>query len=178
MKIRCNSYTEAGYQPIPGVRLDDTEYARALQRFVPACADIVVIDKKEQLFYLAARTSKPITGWWWIGGGIQAGMRKEEAAVVGFKRETGLTLSTERLVLVAVNDYRLKDRAQEPQDIGCHMLGYIFAVELSEEERASLMLDPNEYQSGSSLVGFNRHALVAANVFPAALDLYDDLFPS
>lgn len=178
MKISCRSYTEIGYQPIPGVRLDDTEYARALQRFVPACTDVVVIDRREQLFYLAARTSKPITGWWWIGGGIQAGMSKEEAAVAGFKREAGLTLSTERLMLVAVNDYRFKDRAQEPQDIGCHMLGYIFAVELSKEERASLVLDPNEYQSGSKLKPFDRTGLVTSGVFPAVLDLYDDLFPS
>jgi ADP-ribose pyrophosphatase YjhB (NUDIX family) len=178
LKITSRSYTEEGYQPIPQVRLSDEEYGRALQRFIPVCADIVVIDRTKQTISLAARTTKPGAGLWWIGGGITAGTSKEAGATANFKRETGLELPLERFELVAANDYKFKDRAQEPSNIGCHMFGYIFVVELTTEEQAAMTLDPGEYAVGQGLRPYNREELVQANVRQPVLDLYDDLFPS
>lgn len=178
MKVSSRSYTEDGYQAIPKLRLSDEEYARALQRLIPVCADIVVIDREKQAIYLAPRTAKPGTGLWWIGGGIAAGTSKEDGAADNFKRETKLELPPERFQLVAANDYRFKDRAQEPSDIGCHMFGYIFTVELTDEEHAAMTLDPGEYAEGQGLRPYSREELVQANVRQPVLDLYDDLFPS
>ncbi len=176
MKVNSRSYTEDGYQPIPNIRLHDKEYGRALQRFIAVCADILPIDREKRLFYLALRTAKPLPGWWMIGGGIAAGTSKEEGAIANFERETTLLLPANRFELVAVNDYRSKDRAQSPQDIGCHTLGYTFAVELTPKELDSVNLDPSEYAANEGLKPHNRNQLIAASVHPAIVDLYDDLF--
>lgn len=174
------SYTEDGFKPIPSIYLSSEEHGRALQRFVPACADIVPIDRDRQIIYLARRISKPMTGSWWIGGSMKAGETKEEAAVRNFQRETGLRIDPERLRLEAVFDYRWKDRQQEPQGMSCHTGGcYTFTIQLTEDElaTASQNLEPREYQNGMGLSGFNRERLVSESVFPAILDLYNHLFP-
>ena len=179
MNILVGSYTEKEYQPIPSIRLSDEEYGRGLQCFVPVGTDIVPIDVDRKVFYLARRVSKPGTGWWWIGGRMAPHETKEEAAVSNFKRETGLELHQGRLKLVAVNDYRMKDRAQPPQEIGCHMVGYIFTVELTTEEIVAVFgnLDEKEYQQGTGLYAFDRKRLLREHVFPSILDLYDHIFP-
>ncbi len=172
------TYTENGYQAILPLRLADDEYGRALQCFVPACTDIVPVDTRSRIIYLARRASKPMTGWWWIGGRMAVHETKEEAAIRNFKRETGLEITADRLRLVAVFDYFCKDRAQAPQDIGCHMLGYTFTVELTAEEiaLAATNLDKVEYEA-AGIIAFNREQLVDVSVFPAILDLYDHVFP-
>lgn len=179
MNILVRSFTEDGYQPIPSIRLSDDEYGRALQCFVPACTDIVPIDVDQRLVYLAYRVSKPMTGWWWIGGVMKPDKSKEEAAAENFKRETGLKIPQSRLQLVAVFNYRYKDRAQSPQEIGCHMLGYMFTVELTAAELAfvSANLEKEEYEKGAGLFAFDRERLIKSEVFPAVLDLYDHVFP-
>lgn len=179
MNILIGSYTEKGYQFIPSVRLSDDEYGRGLQCFVPACTDIVPIDRNRRVVYLARRASKPMTGWWWIGGRMAAHETKEEAAVRNFRRETGLELAHDRLSLTAVFDYRWKDRVQIPQEIGCHMLGYTFVVELTTEEMTVVTanLEREEYEASTGLTAFSREKLVEEKVFPAILDFYDRIFP-
>lgn len=179
METLVKSYTEDGYQIIPSLRLSDDEYGRGLQCFVPACTDIVPIDVEQKVIYLARRVSKSMTGWWWIGGRMAPDETKEEAAVRNFKRETGLELHQNRLKLVAVFDYRFKNRAQPPQEIGCHMLGYTFTIELTTEEivKISSNLEREEYEASAGLVAFSRENLVEEKVFPAILDLYDCVFP-
>lgn len=173
------TYTENGYKSIPSVRLSDDEYGRGLQCFVPACTDIVPINTHRRVIYLTRRASKPMTGWWWIGGRMAAYETKEAAAVRNFKRETGLELTHNRLKLAAVFDYLCKNRAQVPQEIGCHMLGYTFVVELTPEETASVgaNLDKVEYESQDGLTAFSRELLASEGVFPAIIDLYDHVFP-
>lgn len=180
MGILIGSYTEKGYQPISSVCLSDDEYGRGLQCFVPACTDIVPVDVDQRTIYLARRVSKPMTGWWWIGGRMASHETKEEAAARNFKRETGLEIHHSRLKLAAVFDYRCKDRAQPPQEIGCHMLGYTFTVELTAAELASVSvnLEKEEYGKGAGLFAFDRERLVEEEVFPAILDLYDHVFPT
>ncbi len=179
METLVRTYTESGYQVIPSVRLSDDEYGRELQCFVPACTDIVPINTHLRVIYLAHRASKPMTGWWWIGGRMAAHETKEEAAVQSFKRETGLELTHNRLKLAAVFDYFWKDRAQVPQEIGCHMLVYTFVVELTTEEMIAVAsgLEKKEYEASAGLTAFNRKRLVSEKVFPAILDLYDHVFP-
>jgi len=179
LETLVRTYTECGYQAIPSVRLPDDEYGRGLQCFVPACTDIVPINTQRRVIYLARRTAKPMTGWWWIGGRMAAHETREAAATRNFKRETGLQLAHDRLRLVAVFDYFCKDRAQVPQETGCHMLAYTFVVELTSEEMASVgaNLEKVEYEASAGLTAFSRERLVSERVFPAILDLYDHVFP-
>ena len=178
MSILIKSFKEDGYSPITHIRLSEEEYSRALSCFTPACTDVVPIDVDRKNIYLANRISKPMTGWWWIGGRMCAGETKEEAAMRNFERETGLNLSSDRLRLVAVFDYFWKDRQQVPQEVGCHMLAYTFVVELTAEELAAIGLEKSEYEASAGLTAFNREQLIKEKVFPAILDLYDLIFPS
>ena len=124
-KVLVQSYTEPGYEPIPSLRLSDDEYGRALQCFVGACTDAVPINIKERSMFLARRRSRPMTGWWLIGGKMMPDELKEQSMVRCFQRETKLELPPESFSLVAVFDYRWKNRQQEPQQIGCHMGGVL-----------------------------------------------------
>lgn len=170
------TYREDGFRNIPSVHLEDAEYGGALRRFIGVCVDIVPINSKRGTICLASRRSKPMTGWWWIGGGMLPNETYPEAAIRSFKRETGIELSCDRLTLRALIDYLWKDRQQEPQTIGCHMQGATFSVELSQEELSRVELDTNEYGS-SKLDVFSRKDLVINGVFPAILDVYDLIFP-
>lgn len=175
--VPVRSYAEKGYTPIPPARLNDQEYALGLQRFVPACTDVAIINQKERTLYLARRRSKPMTGWWWMGGSIIAKETPIESAIRCFRRETTLTLSAEDLVLRAVNTYLWKDREQEPRDIGCHMADWVFTVELPEAMVSSIVLEKNEFEAEKGFTPFRRNVLVREEVFPAILDLYDTVFP-
>ncbi len=175
------SYTEAGYQPIPPVRMSDADYAGALQCFVPACVDIVPINSDKKWIYLARRRTKPMIGWWWIGGRMMPhDTRLEEAAIRSFQRETDVLLTADRLKLTAILDYRFKDRAQMPDNIGCHALGITFTVELTYEEiiHVSDNLDRNEYYQRDGLVPFDRAFLVFEKASAPVLELYDHIFPA
>lgn len=178
MNILVRGYVEDGYQPIPPIRLSDEAYGEALQCFVPACTDVLPIDREKKVIYLAKRAAKPMAGWWWIGGRMVAQEAKETSAVRCFERETSVALEETRLQLVTVFDYRWKDRAQTPEDLGCHMLGYLYVVELTDDERthASSHLETKEYEAGIGLVAFTRAQLLEAGVFPAIVDAYDHIF--
>jgi ADP-ribose pyrophosphatase YjhB (NUDIX family) len=179
MNFLIKTYTEDGYRPIPAIRLSDKEYGRGLQCFVPVCTDVIPIDRRHKKIYLTDRRSKPITGLWWIGGKMMPAETKEESAARAFKRETKLDLPLKRFKLAAIFDYRWKDRAQKPKDLGCHMLAYTFTVELKPKELlfVSTHLDPKEYNQKNGLTAFTQKELVKAKVFPVILDLYDHLFP-
>ena len=179
MNILVRSYTETGYKPIPSIYLPDGEYARLLLCVVPACTDIVPINVGREMVYLARRISKPGTGWWWIGKRMAPHETKEEAAARSFEQETRLAIHQNRLKLVAIYDTRTRDRAQKPQDIGCHMVGYTFALEITAAEAAfvSQNLDEKEYDRETGLVAFDREQLLREHVTQPILDLFDHIFP-
>lgn len=178
-KLLVRGYTEQDYVGLPNLYLAEPEYSRALTSLVPACTDIVPVDIENGVIYLARRATRPMDGWWWLGGRMFAGETREEAVTRCFQREAGLAMPPERFRLVAVLDYRWRNRAQAPQETGCHMLAYTHAVSLTAEELAavSAQLDAEEFRSDEGLVAFDRQRLVAAGVFPAVLDLYGHLFP-
>ena len=117
-----------------------------------------------------------MTGWWWIGGGMQTNHTLTEAVAANWLRETQLPISSNRFVLRACTDYFWKDRQQTPQDIGTHTLGLTFSLEITEEEAARIRLDPNEYDAAAGFTKFNRAQLVEAEVYPAIIDLYALIF--
>ncbi len=178
MDILIRSYTEDGYQSIPPMRLSDEEYGKGLQCFVPACTDIVPIDRDQRTIYLARRRAKPMNGWWWLGGRMVPHETKNLSAARRFERETTLLLPETRFGLAAVLDYRWKDREQQPQTVGCHMLAYTFTVELTSDELAHVSghLEKNECEEGGGLTAFDRERLLEEKVFSPILDLYDYIF--
>ena len=169
-------HTEEGFSPPESVYLSDEEYGRGLQCFVAGAVDAVIINRETRTFHLAKRRFKPVPGWWWIGGRRKPGELAEVAIARLFKRETKLDLPPYRFVLVASIDHQLKDRQQEPQELGCHMNAYTFVVELTPEELSSISLDEKEYESGARLTAFTKGDLVRANARQIILDLYDCVF--
>lgn len=179
MTTLIRTYIESGYQPIPKTFLPDDAYVQGLQAFVYGCTDAVIINSARRTIYLAKRSQKPMIGWWWIGGRMNAGETKEQSIIRCFAREVGLTFPQDRFTLLSVSDYLWKDRTQKPQDIGCHPMAYTFTVELSpgELDAASRNLEPKEYDAGEGLNEFSRERLLTENVFQAVIDVYDTIFP-
>ncbi len=171
-------HVEPGFHPIERVRLDDDEYARAITNFVIVCTDIVLVNRASRTIYLAKRCSKPMAGWWVIGGRTRAGEDFIESARRSLKRETTLDLSTHRFQFLMIARYWWKDRKQEPTDVGCDDLVFVFAVEPDEAELATAAshLDTKEYDRPSGLRAFGREELVREEIHQAVLSIYDGIF--
>lgn len=171
------------YPEYPALRLtakfiSDSAYPEVLDGLNRTCVDIVPISRSCNKIFLAKRAIKPMQGWWWIGGGMRRGETYREAAVRNFKRETSLDISQDRLEFVIENRYWWKDREQEPQENGCDMTAYTYAIQLTDEEItiASKNLDKKEYEPGVGLQGFDRSQLTEIGVHEAILDFYDEVF--
>jgi ADP-ribose pyrophosphatase YjhB (NUDIX family) len=181
MNILVNSYTEKGYQPIPQAYLSEEEYKRGMQCFVFACTDIVPINRRKKFIYLSRRSTKPMKGWWWIGGKMNPDDTRDSAVISSLKREAGLKFPAGRFKLVALQDYRWKDREQFPQNVGWHAVSYIHTVELTDAEIifASNHLD-DTFEKGIGLVPFNREQIKEIvkkeETISAVLDVYDFIF--
>jgi hypothetical protein len=145
--------------------------------------DITLPEDMKRTISLAWRLQKPNANtYWWMGGGIRPGMPINQSAAGIFKRETKMSLDPSRLTLVASIDYHWKDHAQEPMDIGCHMIGYtfFFVPTPDELEAVAQSLDAKEYDTARGLTEFGRNRiveLVETHVMhPAVLTVYDQIF--
>src|SRR3989344_943209 len=91
-------YVEEPGKVYPPVRLEEAEYAKAIQSLIVVCTDIGIIDVNSETIYLARRASRPANGWWWfIGGGRRGGGAGREAAPRCFKRENRLFFLTKKV---------------------------------------------------------------------------------
>lgn len=132
------------------IRLTDDEYARAIATLVVVCTDIGIVDRKTNTIYLAQRKARPAKGWWWyIGGRSRVGETEIQSAQRCFLRETGLSIDDARLSFITMQRHFFKDRQQPPTKTGCDSLCYVFALELTEQERQSIHLDKDEYEDGA-----------------------------
>jgi ADP-ribose pyrophosphatase YjhB (NUDIX family) len=173
------SYRETGFTRIPPAkRLSDAEYSKVLSSVVFACAYVVPISRQDKRLYLAERRVRPAQGPWWIGGRIDPNHSPRESAMANFFRETKFEINPEQLELVAVLDFCWKDRAQEPTTHGCHQVGFIHAVDFTANDLQciALQLDEQEYDVHHGLRPFDHAALIAENVHPATVDVYERVF--
>jgi len=170
-------YIENASHKMPRKFLDEKTYAQAIAAFVVVCTDIILINRKKRLFYLAKRRVKPQQHWWVIGGRSFAGELPEDAAKRCLQRETSLIIAKSRLRLIKINRYLFKSRQQKPQNIGVDLIGYTFILEATSKELAlaSASLDTNEYES-LGLQAFNYKRMKKEKVHPMLLDLYNQLF--
>lgn len=173
-------YREDSEHKIPRKFLSDEAYADAIAALIVVCTDAAIISKKRKTIFLAKRSTKPMSGWWFIGGRRIVGETADESIRRCFARETSLDLPETRFQFVAINDYVWKEREQKPQDAETHTLGYTFLVELSDEEvkKTSSALDLKEYERGFGLQEFDRQKLIDEGVHQAVIDIYDEIFLS
>lgn len=159
--------------------MDEVVYTAAIENMVIVCTDTVIVNKRRETFYLAKRSVRPMAGLWWIGGRRNKGETPSGGMRRNFRRETGLDLPASRFEFVAMTEYLWQDRAQEPVEKGSHNLAHTFAVELSAEELETARdeLETREYDSTFGLQEFDRDRLIAEDVHPVILDVYDTIFP-
>ncbi len=171
-------YKDPGFKPAGG-RLDNAEYERALRAFPIPCVDVIFINRARRFFYLAERVVEPARGWWWVGGRMYQGESYEETAIRKVRDETSVVLTPDRLIdLKSVARYFWSVRQQEPRDVGCDCIGFMYAAELTADEltRASAGLVNTEYRP-NSLTAFDRRGFEGTNVRPTILDHYALVFP-
>lgn len=169
-------YVEDPNHKIPRVRLTDEEYARAIQAMVIVCTDVAIVDPSMETIYLAKRSARPGKGWWWfIGGRSAVGETERQSITRCLHRETGLQIAEDRFCFRCMNRFFLKDREQEPQNVGCDSLSYTFSLDLTSEERRQIVLDKAEY--GQSELGeFDRKRIQQSDIQPAISDFYKMVF--
>ena len=171
------TYIEDPNFKMPRKFLPDKIFAEAMESFVIVDADVVFVTKGDRsTLLLARRKAKPVQGGlWFVGGRIYAGESELEGIVRLVKRETGLEIAPERFEYLRMQRYMWNNRQQEPQDKGSDNLCYMFALEITPDEReqASQQLDPNEYESEDGLREYSKEMLEKEGVHQAVLDLFN-----
>lgn len=171
-------YKDVGFAPKAPVFLPDDVYAQALESFVLACVDVVVIDSGDKTLYLAKRIARPGAGWWWMGGRMVAGEEPRQTAVRVFARETDFHIDPAKLSFVALQRNFFADRKQEPIDKGTDGICYVYAIELKDSERNAVAahLDSKEYEASLGLVPFTKERIETEGVREQVRDVYEALF--
>lgn len=138
-------YTEPSH-PTDRLFLSDEEYKRALRAMVRYCHDALFINKNGEFLLAERRPDNYRPGPWFIGGGIKPFTPILDSLTQTIKRETGLALDPDRFTFIGQHRYFFNGgTADLPQDTICDM----FAVHVTDEETASVVLDTKEYVEGS-----------------------------
>ncbi len=170
-------YVEPGAESrLKPVFMTGEVYEQASRSMIIDCTDVLLYDRARRVVWLATRRSKPMQGLWVIGGRRKPGETPTQSVLRCFERETKVRLEPSRLVFLTENEYVWKDRAQAPQDVGCHAVARVFGVLVPDAEELQEMqrgLHPEEYDASLGLQGFSREGLVQASAHPALIDLYD-----
>lgn len=169
-------FIEPGTPKMEKVFLTDKVYSQALEAMVVVCADAVIVNKEKKTFILANRISKPMQGWWVIGGRVMRGEDPLEAIKRKFKQETGLNIPTKRFEFVTFIRHQWRNRQQKPQNKPVDDISYTFAIELNKKEIAKLQksLDAKEYSNKDPIKEFNEKEIQKLN--PAIIYLYNLIF--
>ncbi len=137
-------------------RLPEQMYSLALDHLVLTCVDLALIHHQQVL--LARRNQYPRKSWWLIGGRMIAGEDPLVTAQRKASEEADLSLSRDRFHYVGVYSTCFALREQAPQHHGSHTVNLTYAVRLTVDEKASLKLSPQEYDTGYQWVDLDRVA--------------------
>ncbi|HEY4512247.1 MAG TPA: NUDIX domain-containing protein [Candidatus Paceibacterota bacterium] len=165
-------FVEEGTNLKPG-KLDDAAYSLAQSAFPVLSIDILLYNKQQKRVYLATRKIRPMEGeWWFVGGRIRFGQTEEVGLQSVFKRETGHNLDTSRLEFFGFLRSFMKNREQEPYDVGSDSLAMNFALEVTPEEIETIgtRLDEKEYKAGQGFKAFTLEEL-EGEVQPIVLEM-------
>ena len=72
------------------------KFSQVTQAFIQVCVDVIPVNYKKRILYLAPRISQPMAGWWWIGGKRFPGELPNEAIKRRFQEETSLNFQAEK----------------------------------------------------------------------------------
>jgi len=127
--------------------MDDAGYARCLDTLVKACNDLLLTHRGK--VFLGKRTMYPQRDWWMAcGGRMRPGESVFDASRRLLQRELRLDLSLSQLRtrLQTVGSYTFvwAKRAQEPQTNGTADVSVVVALELTDDEVASIRTE-DEY---------------------------------
>lgn len=141
-----NGQYVTGMQQKPGTFLSNATYAEALDALVVCCADAAVLHRG--LWLIAKRAWEPLPDWWIIGGRMRKAELIEQAVRRNLRRELHLDLPEDRLQSIIGYYSQIWDtRAHEPTTNGCHVFSITTAVELTDEEQASIQLNEEYTES-------------------------------
>lgn len=161
--------------------MDDEAYASVLDHMIIVNVDVVVINRERGTLYLVKRAFRPMLGnWWWFGGRRKKGETPIQGICRSFKGETGLCPPEERFEPVAIIEYLWQEREQEPKYHGSHHIAHQFAIELTASELCVVQAGigrTREYAAGNGLQEFDRARILAEDLHPAVLEVYDKVFP-
>lgn len=164
-------------------RLTDAEMNALFNSRPIPCVDILVINKKTQQVYLPTRSAKSASGLWFIGGMLTRDLEPQDAAVKILLRETGLTIDSSRLSLLAVNRFVWDKGGNNDIDKGRVDINFCFTLDASQDEIDFMTsdLDESEYDRRTGFTAFTRPELENAikHESPAKqvlLDYYDLVF--
>lgn len=146
--MRSSVYSQDGH-PMQKLFLTDEELKRALLSLIKLCRDFVPVGPDGRLYLPTRRRGNAITelgGPWFVGGAMTPFVDESTSTQKVFKRELGWEVDLNRLVFIKINRYFFNGRAQGglAHDAFC----FTYALPLSQEEIASVHLDPQEYETG------------------------------
>lgn len=171
-----NVYVQEPKYVFPRKDLSDEVYAEAIEALIGVATDIIPINRERKTVYLAPRVTRPMAGWWWIGGRMYPGEPEEIAAQRNFQRETGLTIDPSRFEFVQMHRLISNEREQTPHTKGLDFLIFAFALEVSDQE-AMLISSNLEKKEYTGMLGeFTRTSLVTEKVHKSILDFYNAVF--
>lgn len=154
--------------------LSQATYEEMMTFCTIVCADVIIVNLREQLLYLAKRVVSPAKNELWAIGGRRYAFEDPVKAAVRFLRDdAGINVSVCRIHFVTMNDYAWNVVKQSTVH-GSNNLCFTFYVNLSKKEREQIVLDPKEYDIEFGLVAIGRKDL--AKVSPPIRDFYHKLF--
>lgn len=175
-------YVDDPNHVMPQAFLAPEIYAEAITSMIVVCTDIMIVDSSKRTVWLAHRIAKPMSTWWFLGGRALAGETEYQSVARNFQRETELVLPEERFSYLTMHRYHFSNRQQEPQNIGADSLTYLFTLELTSEERATVSQNlhrhTGEYDASEGLKEFTREDLAKNSFHRAILNAYDLFFES
>ena len=169
-------YIQNGHNLKPKL-LEKSVYETALKSLILVCADVAMICQKRKYLYLAKRKVYPMPDYWTIGGRRFAGDEPSHSACRNLKRETSLDVDPTRFRKVFAAEVIWSKGKETSKSCGQHDIIQFFRLDVTDEELviAKSNLDEDEYVGGS-LRGFNKDQLIAQEINPIMVRLYETLF--
>ncbi|MFZ2167375.1 MAG: hypothetical protein WAV50_00725 [Minisyncoccia bacterium] len=133
--------------PTQKLFLTPEEYRKSLLSLVKYCHDIIPVGPDGKFYLPCRRKDKNRPGPWFVGGAVKPFVGFDASLLQMVKREMGMELQRDRFVSVAQHQYLFGEGDGLAHDAMCEVL----IIRLSEEEIASVHLDPDEYETGALL---------------------------
>jgi len=155
----------------PGGILPEDIYGAALDSLVLVCVDCIPLHEDKML--LSRRARLPHASWWTNGGRMRKGELYQDAAARLMRAELGLSLAPARFQLLGYYSLIWDQRAQEPQDHGCHTLSVTHTIELTAAEIHHIAL--NDEYDGATWIAPATMLTSSQDYHPALVQMIRDL---